>query len=38
MGRYENGFERGCEGVTAEYTRRDDGPCRRAQHLSSGRR
>lgn len=25
MGRYENGFERGCEGVTAEYTRRPDG-------------
>jgi len=25
IGRYENGFERGCEGVTAEYTRRDDG-------------
>lgn len=23
--RYENGFERGCEGVTAEYTLRDDG-------------
>lgn len=25
IGRYENGFERGCEGVTAEYTLRDDG-------------
>lgn len=25
IGRYENGFERGCEGVTAEYTVRDDG-------------
>ena len=25
IGRYENGFERGCEAVTAEYTRRDDG-------------
>ncbi|MGH7021519.1 MAG: lipocalin family protein [Brevundimonas sp.] len=25
IGRYENGFERRCEGVTAEYTRRDDG-------------
>lgn len=23
--RYENGFERGCEGVTAEYTLREDG-------------
>lgn len=23
--RYENGFERGCEGVTAEYALRDDG-------------
>nr|WP_315593077.1 lipocalin family protein [uncultured Cupriavidus sp.] len=23
--RYENGFERGCEGVTAEYAKRDDG-------------
>lgn len=23
--RYENGFERGCEGVTAEYAIRDDG-------------
>lgn len=23
--RYENGFERGCEGVTAEYAMRDDG-------------
>lgn len=25
FGRYENGFERGCEGVTAEYTVREDG-------------
>lgn len=25
IGRYENGFERGCEGVTALYTVRDDG-------------
>lgn len=25
IGRYENGFERGCEGVTAEYTLRPDG-------------
>ncbi|MRL68121.1 lipocalin family protein [Brevundimonas sp. SPF441] len=25
IGRYENGFERGCEGVTAQYTVRDDG-------------
>ena len=25
IGRYENGFERGCEGVTARYTVRDDG-------------
>lgn len=25
IGRYDNGFERGCEGVTAEYTLRDDG-------------
>lgn len=25
IGRYENGFERGCEGVTARYTLRDDG-------------
>ncbi len=25
IGRYENGFERGCEGVTAEYTLRNDG-------------
>ena len=25
IGRYENGFERGCEGVTAHYTVRDDG-------------
>jgi apolipoprotein D and lipocalin family protein len=25
IGRYENGFERGCEGVTAEYTVRPDG-------------
>lgn len=25
IGRYENGFERGCEAVTAEYSRRDDG-------------
>lgn len=25
IARYENGFERGCEGVTAEYTLRDDG-------------
>ncbi len=24
IGRYDNGFERGCEAVTAEYTRRDD--------------
>jgi apolipoprotein D and lipocalin family protein len=23
--RYENGFERGCEAVTADYTKRDDG-------------
>ncbi|AYG94926.1 lipocalin [Brevundimonas naejangsanensis] len=25
IGRYENGFERGCEAVTAEYGLRDDG-------------
>ena len=25
IGRYENGFERDCEGVTAQYTVRDDG-------------
>ncbi len=25
IGRYENGFERGCEAVTAEYARRADG-------------
>lgn len=25
MARYENRFEKGCEGVTAEYSRRDDG-------------
>ncbi|WP_332656999.1 lipocalin family protein [Brevundimonas sp.] len=25
LARYENGFERGCEGVTARYTLRDDG-------------
>ncbi|MFN3839040.1 MAG: lipocalin family protein [Brevundimonas sp.] len=25
IGRYENGFERNCEGVTARYTVRDDG-------------
>lgn len=25
IGRYENGFERGCEGVTARYSVRDDG-------------
>ena len=25
IGRYENGFERDCEGVTARYTVRDDG-------------
>lgn len=25
VGRYENGFERGCEAVTAEYVRREDG-------------
>lgn len=25
IGRYENGFERGCEGVTAQYALRDDG-------------
>lgn len=25
IGRYENGFERGCEAVTAEYAVRDDG-------------
>lgn len=25
IGRYENGFERDCEGVTARYTLRDDG-------------
>lgn len=25
VGRYENGFERGCEEVTAEYSLRDDG-------------
>lgn len=25
IGRYENGFERGCEAVTAEYALRDDG-------------
>lgn len=25
IGRYENGFERGCEAVTAEYSLRDDG-------------
>lgn len=25
FGRYENGFERDCEGVTARYTLRDDG-------------
>lgn len=25
IGRYDNGFERGCEGVTAEYSLRDDG-------------
>jgi len=25
IGRYENGFERGCEGVTARYTLRADG-------------
>jgi len=25
IGRYENGFELGCEGVTARYTVRDDG-------------
>ncbi|KQW86616.1 lipocalin family protein [Brevundimonas sp. Root1279] len=25
IGRYENGFERGCEGVTARYARREDG-------------
>ena len=25
IGRYENGFERGCEGVTARYTLQDDG-------------
>lgn len=25
IGRYENGFERGCEGVTAQYTVRNDG-------------
>lgn len=25
IGRYENGFERGCEGVTARYVVRDDG-------------
>ena len=25
IARYENGFERGCEGVTAEYTLREDG-------------
>jgi apolipoprotein D and lipocalin family protein len=25
IGRYEHGFERGCEAVTADYRRRDDG-------------
>ena len=25
IARYENGFEKGCEGVTADYTARDDG-------------
>lgn len=25
IGRYENGFERGCEGVTAQYALREDG-------------
>ena len=25
VGRYENGFERGCEGVTAQYAVREDG-------------
>jgi apolipoprotein D and lipocalin family protein len=25
LARYDNRFERGCEGVTAEYSRRDDG-------------
>ncbi len=25
IGRYENGFQRGCEGTTATYTLRDDG-------------
>ena len=25
IARYENGFENGCEGVTADYTARDDG-------------
>lgn len=25
IARYENGFEKGCEGVTADYTVRDDG-------------
>ncbi|MBY0408430.1 MAG: lipocalin family protein [Rickettsiales bacterium] len=25
VARYENGFEKGCEGVTADYTARDDG-------------
>jgi len=25
IARYENGFEKGCEGVTAEYTAREDG-------------
>ena len=42
IGRYENRFEKDCEGVTAEYRKRDDGEidvinsCRKGSVIRSG--